>query len=69
MTLIFTHNTIDVFFIISFGKSSCITIIFKCKCRVMSLVWKIIHIMSQFELEKLAEIQEEILIEAVPGEK
>lgn len=30
---------------------------------------KAIHIMSQFELEGLAEIQEQILIEAVPGEK
>lgn len=31
--------------------------------------WKVIHIMSQFELERLAEVQEQILIEAVPGEK
>lgn len=66
----YSHTTqIYVIFIISSGKSSCITITFKCKCRVMSLDWKVIHIMSQCELERLAEIQEEILIEAVPGEK
>lgn len=35
----------------------------------MSPDWKVIHIMSQFELESLAEIQEQILIEAAPGEK
>lgn len=45
------------------------TITFDCKCRVMSVDLKAISIMSQFELEGLAEIQEQILIEAVLGEK
>lgn len=66
----YSHTTqIYLIFIISFGKSSHITIIFKCKCRVTSLNWKIIHIMPQFELERLVEIEEQILIETVPGEK